>query len=76
MSKFKNQSSAPQTISGSMDGNFCTCACLRCLRSLQAAMKRLCHVNVIMTLTSSGAVIRGLPDGALSFSLPGCRKRV
>ena len=51
-------------------------ACLRCLRSFQAAMKRLRHVDVTMTLTSSGVVIRGLPDGGLSFLLPGCRKPV
>ena len=25
-----------------------------------------------MTLTSSGVVIRGLPDGGMSFLLPGC----
>ena len=30
-------------------------------------MKRLRHVDVTMTLTSSGVVIRGLPDGGLSF---------
>ena len=30
-------------------------------------MKRLRHVDVNMTLTSSGVVIRGLPDGGLSF---------
>ena len=30
-------------------------------------MKRLRHVDVTMTLTSSSAVIRGLPDGDLSF---------
>ena len=30
-------------------------------------MKRLRHVDVILTLTSSGVVIRGLPGGGLSF---------
>ena len=39
-------------------------------------MERLRHVDVTMTLTSSGVVIRSLPDGCLSFLLPGCRKRV
>ena len=29
-----------------------------------------------MTLTSSGVVIRGFPDGGLSLLLPGCQKRV
>ena len=51
-------------------------ACPWCLRSFQAAMKRLRHVDVTMTLTSSGVVIRSLPDGGLSFLLPGCLKRV
>ena len=51
-------------------------ACPRCLRSFQAPMKRLRHVDVTMTLTSSGVVIRSLPDGGLSFLLPGCLKRV
>ena len=51
-------------------------ACLRCLRSFQAAMKRLRHVDVTMTLTSTGVVIRGLPDGCLSILLPDCRKCV
>ena len=37
-------------------------------------MKR--HVDVTMTLTSSGVVIRGLPDGGVSFLLPDNRKRV
>ena len=36
-------------------------------------MKRLRHVDVIMTLTSTGVVIRGLPDGCLSILLPDCR---
>ena len=39
-------------------------------------MKRLRHVDVTMTLTLSGVVIRGLPDGGLSFLLQDCRKRV
>ena len=39
-------------------------------------MKRLRHVDVTMTLSSSGAVIRGLPGGGLSFLLPDCPKRV
>ena len=30
-------------------------------------MKRLRHVDVTVTLTSSGVVIRGVPDGGLSF---------
>ena len=30
-------------------------------------MKRLRHVDITMTLTSSGVVICGLPDGGLSF---------
>ena len=51
-------------------------ACPKCLRSFQAAMKRLRRVDVTMTLTSSGVVIRGFPDGGLSFLLPGCLKRV
>ena len=51
-------------------------ACLRCLRSFQAAMKRLRHVDVTMTLTSTGVVIRGLPDRCLSILLPDCRKHV
>ena len=42
-------------------------ACLRCLSSSQAAMKRLRHVDV---------TIHGLPDGGLSFLLPGCQKNV
>ena len=36
-------------------------------------MKRLRHVDVTMTLHSSGVVIRGLPGGGLSFLLPDCR---
>ena len=32
--------------------------------------------DVILTLTSSGVAIRGLPDGGLSVLMPGCRKRV
>ena len=39
-------------------------------------MKQLRHVDVTMTLTSNGVVIRGLPNGGLSFLLPGRRKRV
>ena len=39
-------------------------------------MKRLRHVDVTMTLTSSDVVIRGFPGGGLSFLLPDCRKRV
>ena len=30
-------------------------------------MKQLHHVDVTMTLTSNGVVIRGLPNGGLSF---------
>ena len=30
-------------------------------------MKRLRHVDVTMTRTSNGVVIRGLPNGGLSF---------
>ena len=30
-------------------------------------MKRLRHVDVTLTLTSSGVVIRGLPGGSLTF---------
>ena len=30
-------------------------------------MKRLRHIDVTMTLTSNGVVIRGLPNGGLSF---------
>ena len=40
--------------------------CVRCLRSFQAAMKWLRHVDVTMTLTSSGVIIRDLPGGGLS----------
>ena len=36
-------------------------------------MKRLRHVDVTVTLTSSGIVIRGLPDWGLYFLLPGCQ---
>ena len=32
-------------------------------------MKQLRHVDVTMTLTSNGVVIRGLPNGDLSFLL-------
>ena len=39
-------------------------------------MKRLRHVDVIMTLTSSGVVIRGLPGGGLLFLLTDCQKHV
>ena len=39
-------------------------------------MKQLRHVDVTMTLTSSGVVIRGLPDGGLSFLKPDCQKHV
>ena len=39
-------------------------------------MKRLRHDDVTMTLTSSGVVIRGLPDRGLSFLLPDCQMRV
>ena len=39
-------------------------------------MKRLRHVDVTMTPTSSGVVFRGFPGGSLSLLLPGCRKRV
>ena len=39
-------------------------------------MKRLRHVDVTMTLTSSGVVIRCLPGGGLSFLLPDCWKNV
>ena len=42
-------------------------AWLRNLKSFQAAMKRLRHVDVTMTWTSNGVVIRGLPNGGLSF---------
>ena len=51
-------------------------AWLRLLRSLRVAMKRLRHVDITMTLTSSGVVILGLPDRGLSFLLPDCRKCV
>ena len=51
-------------------------ACLRRLRKFRAAMKRLRHVDVTMTLASSGVVIRGLPGGGLLFLLPDCRKHV
>ena len=34
------------------------------------------HVDAIMTLNSSGVVIRGIPGRGLSFLLPECRKRV
>ena len=76
ISKLKIQSSAPQTISGSIDKILVPVACLRCLRSFQAPMKRLRHVDVTMTLILSGVVIRGLPGGGLPFLLSGCRKRV
>ena len=76
ISKLNIQSSAPQTISGSIDKILVPVACLRCLRSFQAAMKRLRHVDVTMTLISTGVVIRGLPGGGLPFLLPGLRKRV
>ena len=33
-------------------------------------MKRLRHVDVTMTLASSGVDIRGLPGGGLLFLLP------
>ena len=36
-------------------------------------MKRLHHVDVTMSLTSSGVVIGGLPGKGLSFLLPDCR---
>ena len=39
-------------------------------------MKRLRHVDVTLTLTSSGVVIRSLPGGGLLFLLPDCRKHV
>ena len=39
-------------------------------------MKRLRHVDVTMTLSSSVVVIRGLPGGGLLFLLPDCRKHV
>ena len=61
-------------ISGSIDGYSRTCCMSKVLRSFQAAMKRLRHVEVTMTLTSSGVVIRGPPGAGLSFLLPGCRK--
>ena len=38
-----------------------------CLRSFQAAMKRLRHVDVTITQTLSGVVISGLSGGGLSF---------
>ena len=40
-------------------------ACLRRLRSFPAPMERLRHVDVTMTLISSGVVVRGLPDRGL-----------
>ena len=76
ISKLKNQSSTPQTVSGSIDKILVPVVCLRCLRSFQVAMKQLRHVDVTMTLTSSGVFICGLPGGGLPFLLPGCRKRV
>ena len=39
-------------------------------------MKQLRHVDVTMTLPSSGVVIRGLPGGGLSFLRPDCLKHV
>ena len=36
-------------------------------------MKGLRHVDITMTLTSSGVVICGLPGAGLSFLLPGCQ---
>ena len=51
-------------------------ACLRRLRSFRAAMKRLRHVDVTKTLTSSGVDIHGLPGGGLLFLLQDCRKHV
>ena len=81
-SNFKTQKSVkrPQMIFGSIDGHSRTCcmsnAFTKFPRSFQAAMKRLRHAGVTMALTSSGVVIRGLPDGGLSFLLPDCRKRV
>ena len=39
-------------------------------------MTRLRHVDVTMTLTSSGVVMRGLPGGGLLVLLPDCRKHV
>ena len=42
-------------------------AWLRNFRSFKAAMKRLRHVDVTMTLTSNGVVIRGLPNWSLYF---------
>ena len=51
-------------------------ACRRHIRSFQVAMKRLRHADVPMSLTSSGVVVRGLPDRSLSFLLPDYQKRV
>ena len=39
-------------------------------------MKRFRHVDVTMTLTSRGVVIRGLPDVGLSCLVPDRRKCV
>ena len=50
-------------------------AWLRNLRSFQAAMKRLRYVDVTMTRTSNGVVIRSLPNEGLSFLPPAVKKR-
>ena len=71
ISKLKNQSSATKTISGSVDGNSFTCCMSKVFKKFPSGLERLRHVDVTMTLTSSGVVIRGLPGGGLSFLLPG-----
>ena len=76
ISKLKNQFSALRRFLALKTEILVPVACLRRLRSFRAAMKRLRHVDVTITLTSSAVVIRGLPDGGLSFLLPDCRKRV
>ena len=67
-------------IFGSIYGNSPTCCMSKAFkkfpRKFQADMKRLRHVDVTMTLTSSGVVIRALPYGGLSFLMPDCQKRV
>ena len=54
-------------ISGSLDGNSRIFCMSKVFKKFQAAMRRLRHIDVTMTLTSSGVVIRSLPDGGLSF---------
>ena len=76
ISKLKNQWCIPQTISDSIDGNLRTCCMSKTFKKFPNPMKRLRHVDVTMTLTSSSVVIRGLPGGGLLFLLPDCRKHV